>query len=876
MSCGDNVCGTGGWGGPLPGDPSNNLILTATAAYGGVDVSWTYPTTNPYAVSHVILYRGTSPSFLSATERAIVSSDFYFDRVSTPDIKQYFYWIKVVSINGTEGELIGPSSATPLSRLAELLLELVGSLDASYLTVSLKDKLDKIPLLEAGIANETLARFTETEAIAAALAAAQSETGESIAYVMDELNKKTTTDQSLLAQINLLATSLDTANALIISEQTTRSAADLALANDISLLQSSLESDGVVGSAIITAQSTATTAAVNVGLKNKTFFQDDTPVATAIGDIWLDTNNNNKILRWDGYFWVDASDTRINSTASTVNTLQTTVDGHTSTIAENIESINGLGAQYTVKINNNGQIAGFGLASTPVNGEPYSEFTVLANAFKIGSPTGNTTPFAVVDTGGGVYKTLLNSDVVIGGNVEIANLKSGSLANNVKMSLGNGIIDLDGSGEIRVYKDLSTNADYVRLSAGELRFLKYINGSYQTYNYLSRLESGVASNGTEVVIPGYWKAQPRVMVSPSSIQMYSKTYSGQDQAINCQANSIVETTAGSMQWKFTPVATLTLASSTITSTPNEQDANNTNTWYTSEYTANSNSASINVSVDLSSNRGTGGAATYYRRSVTWTIQYFNGATWVDGVSTVVDIGPQLGYVTSTKVFTFPSAGAWQFRCKFVASDAGGATFSSGAAAYDYATDLNNINADLGRQMIQFWPAIGTEYSESLDILAGAYTTPSGWEITSVRYQYEYGYYQYCVNVNTGNAAESTITGRGFTRELSAYYGNTPYFSGDIDLTNGTSNVTYYPVDTTTTGNSYNRVIANLYNSRGNFNNRVDTYCHIKNLSVWINRRRLQVNSTTADNNSKLNSFTLSLSTAQVLATGTLNWIAVGE
>lgn len=46
----------------------------------------------------------------------------------------------------------------------------------------------------------------------------------------------------------------------------------------------------------------------------------------------------------------------------------------------------GLRLQYTVKIDNNGYVSGFGLASEPVNGVPYSDFMVRADRFSISNP----------------------------------------------------------------------------------------------------------------------------------------------------------------------------------------------------------------------------------------------------------------------------------------------------------------------------------------------------------------------------------------------------------------------------------------------------------------------------------------------------------
>ena len=36
-SCSGGVCGTGEWAGPKPGDPDNNITLSANGAVGGVN-----------------------------------------------------------------------------------------------------------------------------------------------------------------------------------------------------------------------------------------------------------------------------------------------------------------------------------------------------------------------------------------------------------------------------------------------------------------------------------------------------------------------------------------------------------------------------------------------------------------------------------------------------------------------------------------------------------------------------------------------------------------------------------------------------------------------------------------------------------------------
>lgn len=130
-----------------------------------------------------------------------------------------------------------------------------------------------------------------------------------------------------------------------------------------------------------------------------------------------------------------ADDTLTNSVAAvaeSVTTLQASVDDNTiaiSTEAEARASADGkINAKYTVKIDANGYVSGYGLMSTANNATPTSSFFVRADKFAIGSPSGPgiepVAPFIVTtttDTDGnppGVYIT----DAVIA-NASIGNAK---------------------------------------------------------------------------------------------------------------------------------------------------------------------------------------------------------------------------------------------------------------------------------------------------------------------------------------------------------------------------------------------------------------------------------------------------------------------
>jgi len=72
--------------------------------------------------------------------------------------------------------------------------------------------------------------------------------------------------------------------------------------------------------------------------------------------------------------------------ASDISTIQTTVGDHTTAIEANATSIDGVEAQYTVKIDNNGFMSGFGLASELRNATAFSEFYIMADRVAVINP----------------------------------------------------------------------------------------------------------------------------------------------------------------------------------------------------------------------------------------------------------------------------------------------------------------------------------------------------------------------------------------------------------------------------------------------------------------------------------------------------------
>lgn len=236
MSLLDGVCGTGTGTGPLPGDPDNNVILTAAATYGGIQVSWTYPTINPWAVSRIVLYRGTDSNFNNALQHKVVNGDSYFDKNDSAIPVTYYYWIQIFSIQGTENAVIGPASATLIPNVEQILELLTGQLDESQLVNALKTKIAEISAVNTSLLTEIENRILSNVALSDALAAVQTTSDELATYILDETNTRIAADSAQVTATNALAVGQNNLSAAIVNESTVRLAQDTALAEQITLL----------------------------------------------------------------------------------------------------------------------------------------------------------------------------------------------------------------------------------------------------------------------------------------------------------------------------------------------------------------------------------------------------------------------------------------------------------------------------------------------------------------------------------------------------------------------------------------------------------------------------------------------------------------
>lgn len=168
--------------------------------------------------------------------------------------------------------------------------------------------------------------------------------------------------------------------------------------------------------------------------------------------------------------------------AQTVDTLQTQLDGNIASVQAHAQSIDGLSAQYTVKTDVNGYVAGYGLATTIVDGVPQSDFTILADRFAVvQNGVEKRVPF-VVTSKNDVAQIGIDGNLLVNGSVTadalLANsitgdkIKAGSVSTNVFTSgIGSGnlcpnaaLIDLYTDAQGRVQPTGITLSDNIGMA----------------------------------------------------------------------------------------------------------------------------------------------------------------------------------------------------------------------------------------------------------------------------------------------------------------------------------------------------------------------------------------------------------------------------
>jgi hypothetical protein len=322
-------------------------------------VSWDYPSTNSHAVAHGLLHRGITPLWENASPLVVVSGNTYYDKVDTGTV--YYYWIRLVSVNGTLGDEIGPASAMARPLIADLIAMLTGYIDSGVLATALRAEIDSITLNYNELLQEIQDRISNDAALSAALAEMNMGLTEAMSFINSEITSRVNGDSALIEQIDTVAALNENTAAALMVEVSARVDGDEAQAEMITQL--------------FTANETTTAAILD------------------LSSAYIDANE---------------------ALASQISTVETTLSGNISSVevalTSNIDflgnTVTEIGALYTAKVGVNGLIGGFGIYNDGT--EVQAGFDV--DLFWIGrTNTDGRKPFIILDDQVYIDEAAINS-----------------------------------------------------------------------------------------------------------------------------------------------------------------------------------------------------------------------------------------------------------------------------------------------------------------------------------------------------------------------------------------------------------------------------------------------------------------------------------
>lgn len=465
------------------------------------------------------------------------------------------------------------------------------------------------------------------------------------------------------------------------------------------------------------------------------------------------------------------------------------------------------------------------------------------------------TPFIVgmVDDNAAI---LLDADVYVTSTLSADQIVGGRIAATENIIIGNGNAIINGDGSMIVYDgpDTESNRDFAILSGGTLSFQRYRGGAYHDYKSVRRVEYGQANSGEVVTLPGYWDAQPKLIVSPASLRSYHATYPSSSQTWRVRGDNLRESIAGSGIWQFDAIAELNYDSSSGTTTvASYSGALNVDAWYSAESILPTGVVYAVFKVLFSSIKGNGTSTRgYYYRSVSWKVQAWNNTAWVDLETQVrnITLAEHNQQISDTNAMNIPS-GVTKVRVYFQAYNTTGAVYSLGGDDYNYMQESAAVNPTTNGYLEIY---SGSTWQTKTAHMP-AYTKPFGWDIYAVKYVANWG----IDNGNGGSTGELWAGGvKVVSRTLAAYgHAGGTYNSGQLAKTS--YNPDYWLISLTTTAT--NGVIRSI---------------SVAPQSSTIYLKQMIVNSATPNNKFALQDYAWDITGSIALAQGSLNWMAVGD
>lgn len=766
----------------------NARVSAVQAQVNDIQNTPAYSNTTTYAANALVSYNGAIYQAKSSTVGHLPTDTTY--------------WTKVGDYTS-----LGQVVAAHTTQIASVVSDLGAEVTARQtLSAQVNDATTGLPATRANLSTNYYTKAATDSAIASATSTLVSTTAlnttlgayETKAALVADYYTKTATDSAISSATQYLVsnTGLTTAlsaytnTATLTANYYTKTATDSA----ISQATTNLVSTTGLNSALSAYTNTATLSA-NYYTKTAT----DSAISSATLNLVSNSGLATTLAGYPttstlttNYYTKTATDSAISSATSTLVS-SSTLNNYTTTAALQANyftkaSGTALEGKYTVKVDLNGYVSGFGLASTANDATATSTFAVRSDSFYIASPSGPgitpTMPFIVRTTA----TTINGVDVPVGVYITDGYIQNGTITN---AKIANLAVD---------------NAKIANLSADKIRAGSISVGQYiQSANYVSgsagwkidgggSAEFGAASIRGQLVASqinsaglSIYAADGSVLLSAGS-SVGASSFSGNvtGSVAGTAASTVVNTANSAASTANTANSTANSAASAASTAQSTANAANTaaaNAQSTAN-TANSTANTANAAAAAAASAASTAQATADAKLARSGAQVLTGPVTLNAASAITVGNPALNGVSGYNGYYIGSTGIVGTKngvATFALDNAGNATFkgdlTGASGTFGGSLSVGSNPAISGTTMTGYGARINNDGTFAL----GNPTANFSFDGSAITLNGDL--------VGTGNIKASAVT------SAISSFSNTPYIASV-----STTWVTVNSVNLTTSGN----------------------------------------------------------------------------
>ncbi|MBK3798646.1 DUF1983 domain-containing protein [Azospirillum brasilense] len=446
--------------------PGQCTGLAAVGGYRQIVLTWVNPPDTD--LSHIEVWENDRDDLASAVLVGEVKGNT-FPRGGLGGLVTRWYWVRAVDLGRNEGDFnsnLGTSATTQQishqdlvdrviaeSKLVPVLQEKINAVEKVAETLALaavradstyarvKQEIGRRESDVAEVTTRITQEVTDRQALAEQVTDVVAQYDASFARVTESLTALSAADGATATRIDGIVAAYDDQLAGVVTTQEAHASAIAANARSVTDLASGVDGRlATVGQTLSTHADQISATAGSLTALNATVGQTtaaiaaeatsrssaDEALSTRVDAVLAKANANTAAIGAEQTTRADA----VSAVANDVRTLTTTVGSHTTSIQQTVSSVNGLSAQYTVKIDANGFISGFGLASYANNsGGRTSEFVVRADNFIVGLPGQSADYPFVIGNVNGVGRISMSRAFIQDASIDTAQIRQAAIKN---------------------------------------------------------------------------------------------------------------------------------------------------------------------------------------------------------------------------------------------------------------------------------------------------------------------------------------------------------------------------------------------------------------------------------------------------------------